>query len=172
MRKLMILVGALLAAHVVLLFVRPASVGHAASTDAVKVGIVLDVGGLGDKSFNDGAYRGAQLAEQKLGATIRLIEPGEATDREAGLRVLAAEHMDLVIGVGFIFTDDITQLGKEYPNVNFADVDYALSTDKEGRVIPPPPNVAALRSAPRRMEPCNTAADDEKASADPVGHEA
>ena len=123
MRKLMILVGALLAAHVVLLFVRPASVGHAASTDAVKVGIVLDVGGLGDKSFNDGAYHGAQLAEQKLGATIRLIEPGEATDREAGLRVLAAEHMDLVIGVGFIFTDDITQLAREYPNVNFADVD-------------------------------------------------
>jgi basic membrane protein A len=141
----MILVGALLAAHVVLLFVRPASVGHAASTDAVKVGIVLDVGGLGDKSFNDGAYRGAQLAEQKLGATIRLIEPGEGTDREAGLRVLAAEHMDLVIGVGFIFTDDITQLAKEYPNVKFADVDYALSTDKNGRVIPPPPNVAALK---------------------------
>ncbi|HEY2164240.1 MAG TPA: BMP family ABC transporter substrate-binding protein [Gemmatimonadaceae bacterium] len=145
MRKLMILVGALLAAHVVLLFVRPASVGHAASTDAVKVGIVLDVGGLGDKSFNDGAYRGAQLAEQKLGATIRLIEPGEGTDREAGLRVLAAEHMDLVIGVGFIFTDDITQLAREYPNVSFADVDYALSTDKSGRVIPPPPNVAALK---------------------------
>jgi basic membrane protein A and related proteins len=145
MRKLMILVGALLAAHVVLLFVRPTSVGQAASNDAVKVGIVLDVGGLGDKSFNDGAYHGAQLAEQKLGAGIRLIEPGEATDREAGLRVLAAEHMDLVVGVGFIFTDDITQLAKEYPNTHFADVDYALSTDKEGRVIPPPPNVAALK---------------------------
>ena len=123
MRKLMILVGALLAAHVVLLFGRPAAVGHAAAADAVKVGIVLDVGGLGDKSFNDGAYRGAQMAEQQLGASIRLIEPGEATDREAGLRVLAAEHMDLVIGVGFIFTDDITQLAKEYPAVNFADVD-------------------------------------------------
>ena len=145
MRKLMILVGALLGAHVVLLFVRPAVAGRLPSNDAVKVGIVLDVGGLGDKSFNDGAYRGAQLAEQKLGATIRLVEPGEATDREAGLRVLAAEHMDLVIGVGFIFTDDITQLAKEYPNVHFADVDYALSNDNRGRIIPPPPNVAALK---------------------------
>jgi basic membrane protein A len=145
MRKLMILVGALVVVHAVLLFVRPASVGHAASADAVKVGIVLDVGGLGDKSFNDGAYRGAQLAEEKLGAIIRLVEPGEATDREAGLRVLAAEHMDLVIGVGFIFTDDITQLAKEYPTTNFADVDFALSTDKAGQPIPPPPNVAALK---------------------------
>src|SRR5262252_10583173 len=128
MRKLIILVAALLAVHVALLFVHVSGAAQPAQRDAVNVGIVLDVGGLGDKSFNDGAYRGAQLAEQKLGATIRLIEPGEATDREAGLRVLAAEHMDLVIGVGFIFTDDITQLAKEYPNVHFADVDYALST--------------------------------------------
>ena len=113
--------------------------------DAVNVGIVLDVGGLGDKSFNDGAYRGAMRAEKELGAHIRLIEPGEGADREAGLRLLAAEHMDLVIGVGFIFTDDITQLAKEYPNTNFAGVDYSLATDKAGNPIPPPPNVAALK---------------------------
>jgi basic membrane protein A len=53
--------------------------------------------------------------------------------------------MDLVIGVGFIFTDDVTQLAKEYPNINFAVVDYAISTDKAGNPIPPPPNVAALK---------------------------
>ena len=56
--------------------------------------------------------------------------------------------MDLVIGVGFIFTDDINQLSVEYPNVNFADVDYSVGIDKQGRVIPPPPNVAA---APREI---------------------
>ena len=145
MRKLLILVGALLVVHVALLFVHVTGAAHPAGKDAVNVGIVLDVGGLGDKSFNDGAYRGAERAEKELGARIRLIEPGEGTDREAGLRLLAAEHMDLVIGVGFIFTDDITQLAREYPNTNFAGVDYSLSTDKNGNVIPPPPNVAALK---------------------------
>jgi basic membrane protein A len=145
MRKLLILVGVLLVVHVALLFVRPAGSAQAAVSDAVNVGIVLDVGGLGDKSFNDGAYHGAQLAEQQLGAKIRLIEPGEGSDREAGLRLLAAEHMDLVIGVGFIFTDDVAQLAKEYPNVNFAVVDYAIGTDKAGNPIPPPANVAALK---------------------------
>jgi basic membrane protein A len=73
------------------------------------------------------------------------VEPGEGSDREAGLRLLAAEGMDLVIGVGFIFTDDITTLAKEYPNVNFADVDYAVSTDAQGNAIQPPPNLAALK---------------------------
>jgi basic membrane protein A len=127
------------------LFVHPSQTAQAAADNAVTVGIVLDVGGLGDKSFNDGAYRGALLAEKRLGAKIRLIEPGEGSDREAGLRLLAAEHMDLVIGVGFIFTDDATQLAKEYPNVNFAVVDYAISTDKNGNPILPPPNLAALK---------------------------
>src|ERR1041385_2024309 len=145
MRKLLWLIGVLLVVHVSLLFVHRPSTAQAASKDAVTVGIVLDVGGLGDRSFNDGAYRGAQLAEKELGARIRLIEPGEGSDREAGLRLLAAEKMDLVIGVGFIFTDDATQLAKEYPNINFADVDYSLATDKAGNVLPPPPNVAALK---------------------------
>src|SRR4029079_9280728 len=49
------------------------------------------------------------------------------------------------IGVGFIFTDDITQLAKEYPTTNFAGVDYSLSTDSAGRVIPPPPSIAAWK---------------------------
>jgi basic membrane protein A len=145
MRKLVILLAALVVVHVGLLFIQPSHAAEAASKDAINVGIVLDVGGLGDKSFNDGAYRGAVAAEKELGAHIRLIEPGEGTDREAGLRLLAAEHMDLVTGVGFIFTDDATQLAKEYPNVNFAVVDYSISTDKAGNPIPPPPNVAALK---------------------------
>jgi basic membrane protein A len=145
MRKLLALVGVLLVVNVALLFIHVAPAAPAATTDAVNVGIVLDVGGLGDKSFNDGAYRGAMLAERQLGARIRLIEPGEGSDREAGLRLLAAEHMDLVIGVGFIFTDDIAALAKEYPHTAFAGVDYSLSTDNAGHVIPPPPNVAALK---------------------------
>jgi basic membrane protein A and related proteins len=145
MRKLLVLVAALVVVHGVLLFVRPAPTAQAASDSGVNVGIVLDIGGLGDKSFNDGADRGAVRAEKELGAHVRLIEPGEDADREAGLRLLAAEHMDLVTGVGFIFTDDVTQLAKEYPSVNFAVVDYSISTDRSGNPIPPPPNVAALK---------------------------
>jgi len=145
MRKLLVLVAALVVVHGALLFVRPAPTAQAASDSGVNVGIVLDIGGLGDKSFNDGADRGAVRAEKELGAHVRLIEPGEDADREAGLRLLAAERMDLVTGVGFIFTDDVTQLAKEYPTVNFAVVDYSVSTDRSGNPIPPPPNVAALK---------------------------
>src|SRR5438093_12545061 len=145
MRKLATLIGVLLAVHIALLFVQPRNAEPAPRSDAVKVGIVFDVGGRGDKSFNDGAYAGAMRAERELGARVRFVEPGDGSDREAGLRLLAAEGMDIVVGVGFIFTDDITQLAKEYPNTKFADVDYAVGTDKQGHVIPPPPTLAALK---------------------------
>ena len=145
MRKLLLLIGALLAVHVALLLVRPSGALEPPSDEGLDVGIVFDVGGRGDKSFNDGAYLGAMRAADSLGARVRFIEPGEGSDREAGLRLLAAEGMDLVIGVGFIFTDDLTQLAREYPNTAFAGVDYALATDAQGNVVPPPDNLAALK---------------------------
>ena len=145
MRKLLVLIGALVVAHLALLFVRPRGAASAADDAGLTVGVVFDVGGRGDKSFNDGAYLGASRAERELGVRVRFIEPGEGSDREAGLRLLAAEGMDIVIGVGFIFTDDLTALAKEYPNVAFAGVDYSVQTDAAGNVIPPPPNLAALK---------------------------
>ncbi|MEP7002302.1 MAG: BMP family ABC transporter substrate-binding protein [bacterium] len=145
MRKLLFFVAVLLGVHVALLFVHPSGAAVPPVGEAVDVGIVFDMGGRGDKSFNDGAYIGAERAEKELGVRVRFIEPGEGSDREAGLRLLAAEGMDIVIGVGFIFTDDLTQLAKEYPNTNFAGVDYSVSQDKDGKVIQPPPNLAALK---------------------------
>jgi basic membrane protein A len=145
MRTLMIAIALLLAAHLGLLLVHPAGAGTAAVGPGLNIGVVFDVGGRGDKSFNDGAYRGAQRAVQTLGAHVHYIEPGDGSDREAGLRLLASEKMDLVIGVGFIFSDDLTQTAREYPQIRFAGVDYSVTTDEHGNVVAPPPNLAAIK---------------------------
>ncbi|MEX2284317.1 MAG: BMP family ABC transporter substrate-binding protein [Gemmatimonadota bacterium] len=143
--RLFVAIGVLLGTHVALSFVRPSGASQEKGESAVTAGIVFDVGGRGDKSFNDGAYNGGLKAERELDADVRLIEPGEGSDREAGLRLLAAEGLDLVLGVGFIFTDDLRQLATEYTTTNFAGVDYALQTDSLGNIIAPPPNLAALK---------------------------
>jgi basic membrane protein A len=109
-----------------------------------RVGLVFDVGGRGDKSFNDSAYRGLQQAEKELGIKTLFIEPGEGADREAALRMLAAQNYNLVIGVGFIFTDDLNNVAAEYPKVNFAGVDYVVKIDDQGREVVPP-NLMALK---------------------------
>src|SRR5687768_13478963 len=123
--RILAVLGVLLAIHVALTLVGRSNTNAEGDTKPV-AGIVFDVGGRGDKSFNDGAYNGALRAQKELGVGIRLIEPGDGSDREAGIRLLAAEGMKLIVGVGFIFTDDLTQLATEYPDVNFAGVDYAL----------------------------------------------
>jgi basic membrane protein A len=145
MRKLIAALLVLVTVHLALLAIEPAGATRIATGDGVDVGIVFDVGGRGDKSFNDGAFLGAERAMRELGARVRFIEPGEGSDREAGLRLLAAEGMDLVIGVGFIFSDDLTLLAKEYPGVTFAGVDYAVATDAAGQPLPLPSNLAALK---------------------------
>jgi len=145
-RRLVALLAALIGLHLLLLAVHPRGAGLAtAAGTGTRVGIVLDVGGRGDRSFNDGAYTGGERAEHELGARVRFIEPGDGSEREAGLRLLSAEGVDLVIGVGFIFSDDLTALAREYPRRAFAGLDFALAIDAGGHVIPPPSNLAAFR---------------------------
>src|SRR5205085_3114088 len=105
---------------------------------AARVGLVFDVGGRGDKSFNDAAYLGVSRAEKELDVEVSYLEPSSTEDREAALRLFAARGFDLVIGVGFIFSSDIDAVSKAYPNIRFAGIDYFPSAG----VIPP--NVAAL----------------------------
>jgi basic membrane protein A len=104
-----------------------------------RVGLVFDVGGRGDKSFNDAAYEGVHRASAELGVTIELLEPSGAEDREAALRLFAARGFDLVIGVGFIFSTDVNVVAGDFPKTKFACVDYAPSPD-----APIPPNVVGL----------------------------
>ncbi len=106
-----------------------------------RIGLVFDVGGIGDKSFNDAAHRGLLRARDELGLEVRYIEPGDGSHRESGLRRLAADGYDLVIGVGFIFSDDIRRLAAEFPRVHFACVDYAPPPGGD----PGPPNLVGLR---------------------------
>jgi basic membrane protein A len=122
----------------------PAASGESKADPAgseIKVGLVFDVGGLGDKSFNDAAHRGLMKANKELGVQVQYIEPGDGSDRESALRQRAAEGDQLVIGVGFIFSDDITKLAKEFPNVKFACIDYNLPEGMDK----PPDNLVGLR---------------------------
>ncbi|HRI86509.1 MAG TPA: BMP family ABC transporter substrate-binding protein [Ignavibacteria bacterium] len=97
-----------------------------------KVGLVFDIGGRGDKSFNDAAYKGLEEAKEKLGIDFEVIDPGDGSDRESALRKLASKKdVGLVFGVGFIFTDDINNIAKEFPDKKFACVDYSIDPSKQ-----------------------------------------
>ncbi|MDB4970703.1 MAG: basic rane lipoprotein [Myxococcales bacterium] len=142
-RRVVIYTALLVALNVVLLAVRAGGERKVGGVHPVRGGIVFDVGGRGDKSFNDSAYRGLDRAVRELGVEAEYIEPGEGSDRESGIRLLAAGGFDLIIGVGFIFSDDLYNIAKEYPRTHFACVDYA-KFDEKGFVVPPP-NMVAIK---------------------------
>ncbi len=110
------------------------------SSGALKVGMVFDVGGKGDKSFNDSAYRGLLRAADDFGVEHTEFEPGQDADRETGLRKLAQAGYDVIIGVGFLFSESVRTVAGDYPNVKFACVDFDV---RPGETLPP--NLAGLR---------------------------
>lgn len=104
----------------------------------VAVGVVYDIGGKGDQSFNDSAYAGLQKAVKDLGVKGTDLEPDKGGEnREQLLRQLAEGGNKLVIGVGFLFSDAIAKAAKDNAGTNFAIVDGNLTTV--------PTNVADLR---------------------------
>ena len=100
-----------------------------------KVGLVLDTGGLGDKSFNDSAYLGVLEAERKLKILSDVGQPSNKLEEEQHLIAFAQQDYDLIIGVGFAMQDEVSKIAKEYPEKKFAIIDG---------VIPDVPNVASL----------------------------
>ena len=104
------------------------------------VGLVFDIGGRGDKSFNDAAYAGLERAKQEMGISYTTLETSEGADREPQLRQLAAGDAPLIFGVGFLFTDDVKALAKEFPDKKFACVDMTV---QDGETLPP--NLVALK---------------------------
>ena len=136
------LIGLLVAVNVVLVAAGWIVVPSPASRPGagVRVGLVFDVGGKNDKSFNEAAWRGLQRVEHELGVQVQFIEPSEGSDRESALRTLAARGVDLVIGVGFIFGPDLERLAAQFPHVKFAGVDYSPSAG-----VGALPNLAGLQ---------------------------
>lgn len=116
------------------------SVLSAEDRGKTKVGIVFDIGGKNDRSFNAAAWEGVRRAEKDLNIVLRDVEPGNPTSIEPAMRAFAEENFDLIIGVGFAQGPIMQKVAEDYPNIKFAIVDGVI-LDKDGK---PLPNVASL----------------------------
>ncbi len=106
-----------------------------------KVGIVFDIGGKNDRSFNAAAWEGVKRAEQDMNICLYDVEPGNPTSIEPAMRAFAERDFDLVVGVGFAQGPIMQKVALDYPNINFAIVDGVIF-EKDGKT--PRQNVASL----------------------------
>jgi basic membrane protein A len=108
-------------------------------SNAIKVGLVTDIGQLNDRGFNHLAYVGLQEAQKQLGITYRIFQSQSSSDYIPNLSTFANKHYDLTIAVGFTETDAMNAVSQKFPNSKFAIVDVANSDMKNH-----PKNVVGL----------------------------
>ncbi|MEW2283751.1 BMP family ABC transporter substrate-binding protein [Streptomyces sp. NPDC047841] len=106
--------------------------GSPASGDGkgVKVGLAFDVGGRGDRSFNDSAARGADKAKKEFGGDIKELTAKTSdteADREQRLSDLADAGYNPVIGVGYAYAASMTKVAAKYPKTTFGIVDSVVN---------------------------------------------
>jgi basic membrane protein A len=93
----------------------------------IQVGMAFDIGGLGDKSFNDAANAGLQQAIADGLVCEDNVVTNEAnstgSDRDQNLQALADAGFNLVIGVGFAFSPGVNTIAPDYPDTSFMIVD-------------------------------------------------
>ena len=97
---------------------------------AIKVGIVTDIGGLNDRSFNQLANEGLERAKSELGVEGQALTSKSNADYVPNLSRLAQQQYDLVIGVGFLMAEAIDTVAAKFPDTNFAIIDFPQSALK------------------------------------------
>jgi basic membrane protein A len=99
-----------------------------------KVGIVFDIGGKDDRSFNSAANEGVLRAKKEFPIVLRDVEPGDPTSIEPAQRAFAQYGYNMIIGVGFAQGPILTEVAKDYPQLHFVLIDAVAES----------PNVASL----------------------------
>ena len=112
--------------------------------DTVHVGLVFDIGGEGDQSFNDSAAAGLNLAEETFNITTTKVSPNEDGSNRAELLQLQADSNDIVLAIGFLFAVDAEAVGGGNGDTNFAVIDDSMTDFDQDPPAPLGDNLAGL----------------------------
>jgi len=109
--------------------------GSGGGGDDVSVAVLFDITGRGDKSFNDAAAAGLDAAVEEFGVEGTESTPSAEGDRAERLNAAVDDGNDLVIAVGFLWTDTVTAAAEANPDTNFAIVDSVVEADNTASLL-------------------------------------
>lgn len=108
------------------LFLAPAPV--TAQVKPLKVVVLTDAAGLGDKGFNDVCWQGVERARQAFGLEAQFLQSREQADYVANLS-LTARHADVTITLGYLFEDAVRQVAPQFPEKHFIHIEGDIPED-------------------------------------------
>ena len=118
--------------------------GDDMAEDTVHVGLVFDIGGEGDQSFNDSAAAGLNRAEETFNITTTKVSPNPDGSNRAELLQLQADSSAIVIAVGFLFEGDAAAVGGANGDTNFGVIDSSMLDFGQDPPAPYSDNIAGL----------------------------
>jgi len=107
------------------------SSGGTSQKKSIKAGVVTDIGGLNDRSFNFLANKGLEDAKSKLRVDGRVLISKSNGDYVPNLSTLAQQQYDLTVAVGFLMADAVNTVAGKFPNDNFAIIDFSAAGLKD-----------------------------------------
>ena len=101
----------------------------------VKPGLLFDMGGKFDKSFNEAAYNGAVRFKDETGIEFREFEISNDAQREQALRRFARDGNNPIVMAGFLWAGALEKVAKDYPDINFAIIDMGVDVPNVRSVV-------------------------------------
>lgn len=125
-KNLILLIGLTITLFIALIFLIKSSLEVEHEYEGINsITMVTDIGGLGDKSFNDAGWNGVQMASKGFGMKANVIQKMEENLTTNVSR--AAETSDIVVGMGFMIKDAIVANAPLYPDTYFILIDENVS---------------------------------------------
>ncbi len=106
--------------------------------EVMTVGLITDIGGIDDKSFNQGTWEGIlefaedfNLSEEEY----KYIQSESDADYLPNLSTFADEEMDLIVAPGFLFFDSMTEVAELYPDQKFLLIDSVVDASNVASAV-------------------------------------
>lgn len=103
--------------------------GEPISGEGIKVGLVTDIGGVNDGSFNQSAWAGLQRAEEEFGIEVKYLQSATDADYTPNIETFIDEEYDLIISVGYMLADATREAAEANPEQKFAIIDDSSCSD-------------------------------------------
>ena len=124
-RKWMATAVVALAAVLALAIVTGGTAAPGTKSDTTKAAVITDIGGLGDKGFNDLCAKGVKTAGKQLGIGSRIFISKSSADYIPNLSTAARQGYNPVVVCGFLMGGDIEKAAKRFPKTSFGIIDYS-----------------------------------------------
>lgn len=97
--------------------------------DKVTIGMVTDIGGINDGSFNETAWKGLRKASEDFNVDVKFLESTKDSDYISNIETFVDEDVDLILTVGFNTTSAIEEAANAYPDKDFAIIDGSFESE-------------------------------------------